>query len=173
MSESTDKAMQYLGAKPEKSARLTPADKAIWFADAKKVTARSKKVPVGKSADRITLVSAASVPELASGAPARLAVKLGATLEQILQITDISARTFHRRQAKKEPLTAAESDRVLRVARVAAEAERVFGSAEKANRWLQSDNRILGAVPLALLASDGGSRDVEQELIRIDFGDFA
>src|SRR5690606_8665213 len=98
----------------------------------------------------------------------RLAAKLSVTPEMVLQVSDISERTFHRRQAKQEPLTEAESDRVLRIARIAREAERVFGSGEKASRWLSTTSRILGAKPLDLLATDAGARDVEYELVRID-----
>lgn len=93
--------------------------------------------------------------------------------EKVLDVSDICARTFHRRQAKQKHLTEAESDRVLRIASVASEAERVFGDATKAGRWLSSVSIILGGKPLDLLATDAGARDVEYELIRIDQGDYA
>lgn len=70
-------------------------------------------------------------------------------------------------------MSEAESDRVLRIARVASEAERVFGDAAKAGRWLSSVCTILGAKPLDLLATDAGACDVEYELMRIDQGNFA
>jgi putative toxin-antitoxin system antitoxin component (TIGR02293 family) len=72
-----------------------------------------------------------------------------------------------------QPLSEAESDRALRVARIADEAERVFGDSDKARRWLSAGSHILGAKPLDLLATDAGAREVEAELIRIDFGDFS
>ena len=63
---------------------------------------------------------------------------------------------------------------MLRVARVAQEAERVFDNPEKARAWLSKRSAILGGVtPLELLGTDAGARDVEAELTRIEWGDFA
>ncbi|RRU06573.1 MbcA/ParS/Xre antitoxin family protein [Stenotrophomonas sp. 278] len=70
-------------------------------------------------------------------------------------------------------MSKAESDSAQRIARVTSEAERVFGDATKAGRWLSSVSTILGAKPLDLLATDAGARDVEYELMRIDQGDLA
>lgn len=103
----------------------------------------------------------------------RLADKLDVADFVILDVSGISERTFHRRQQQGEPLTPEETDRILRIARVAGEAERVFGDAQKSRRWLARENALLGAAPLSLLATDAGSRDVEAELLRIDWGDFA
>jgi putative toxin-antitoxin system antitoxin component (TIGR02293 family) len=103
----------------------------------------------------------------------RLADRLSVSQETVLIVSDIKLRTFHRRQEKRQELTEAESDRIMRIARVAKEAERVFGNSEKSKRWLSTENRILGAKPLDLLATDAGSRDVENELVRINYGDFA
>lgn len=103
----------------------------------------------------------------------RLADKLDVSEMIILSVSGISERTFHRRQKQGEPLTTDEADRVLRIARVAGEAERVFGDSQKSRRWLARENALLGASPLSLLATDAGSRDVEAELMRIDWGDFA
>ena len=62
---------------------------------------------------------------------------------------------------------------MLRIARIAQEAERVFGSPEKSSRWLSTEHRLLGATPLDLLATDAGTQDVEEELGRIEHGIFA
>ncbi len=70
-------------------------------------------------------------------------------------------------------MSKAESDSAQRIACVTSEAERVFGDATKAGRWLSSVSTILGAKPLDLLATDAGARDVEYELMRIDQGDLA
>jgi putative toxin-antitoxin system antitoxin component (TIGR02293 family) len=60
----------------------------------------------------------------------------------------IPARTWRHRKAKKEPLSLEESDRVVRLARIQAMAEDVFGDVEKAARCLRE-----GGVnaPLALI----------------------
>ena len=115
----------------------------------------------------------ARAPQLPSRAIGRLAAKLLVSPETVLYVSDISERTVQRRQTQQQPLTEAESDRVLRIARVAREAERVFGNGEKASRWLSTVSRVLGAKPLDLLGTDAGARDVEYELVRIDHGDFA
>ena len=50
-------------------------------------------------------------------------------------------------------------------------AEEVFGNPEKAHRWLRKPNRALGGrVPVDLVASENGTRDVETILGRIEYG---
>ena len=82
-------------------------------------------------------------------------------------------RTLARRKAG-EPLTVEETDKALRLERIAVQAERVFGDAEKAHRWLRKAKRELkGETPLAYLASEAGARTVEEMLFRIEYGIFA
>ena len=82
-------------------------------------------------------------------------------------------RTLARRK-RQTRLTAEESDRLLRLARVTAEAMNVLGTPEKASRWLQKPNRALGnATPLSELDTDIGVRLVEQLLGRIEHGVFS
>ncbi|MGE0281336.1 MAG: antitoxin Xre/MbcA/ParS toxin-binding domain-containing protein [Rhizobiaceae bacterium] len=83
----------------------------------------------------------------------------------------VSRRTLARRKAANEPLSLAETDRTLRLERIAEHAERVFGSRDKARRWLRSEIIALdGARPIDLLQTESGARDVEQTLHRIDYG---
>jgi putative toxin-antitoxin system antitoxin component (TIGR02293 family) len=90
--------------------------------------------------------------------------------EEIFDLV-VPKRTLARRHAKKEPLTVEESDRALRLARIADLAARVFGDVEKAGRWLRKPKRALGGTtPLAFLASEIGARQVEEMLVRIDQG---
>ena len=90
-----------------------------------------------------------------------------------LYTTVLPSRTLARRKAKKEPLSVEETDKALRLARVAAEAERVFGTPEKSLRWLRKPNRVFsGLSPLGLLATETGSKAVEQLLGQIDHGMF-
>lgn len=66
------------------------------------------------------------------------------------------------------------SDRALRLLRIHDHTVRVFGSEEKANRWLCKPCRALdGAIPLDLLASETGGQIVKSELHAIDHGMFA
>jgi putative toxin-antitoxin system antitoxin component (TIGR02293 family) len=86
----------------------------------------------------------------------------------------VPRRTFARRLKRREPLTVEETDRAIRLARVAKLAERVFGDRGKAHRWLRKPKRTLSqATPLAYLASEAGARLVEDMLYRIDSGFFA
>jgi putative toxin-antitoxin system antitoxin component (TIGR02293 family) len=83
----------------------------------------------------------------------------------------VPKRTFARRVKRREPLTVEETDRALRLARVAELAERIFGDKEKAHRWLRKPNLALGrATPLTYLASEAGARMVEEMLWQIDSG---
>jgi putative toxin-antitoxin system antitoxin component (TIGR02293 family) len=86
----------------------------------------------------------------------------------------VPKRTLARRKAANEPLTVEETDKALRLERVAVQAERVFGAPEKAQRWLRKAKRELrGETPLAYLASEAGARVVEEMLFRIEHGMFA
>jgi putative toxin-antitoxin system antitoxin component (TIGR02293 family) len=86
----------------------------------------------------------------------------------------IPKRTLARRRAGKELLTVEETDKALRLKRIAVQAERVFGDPAKAYRWLRKPKRALdGATPVAFLASERGARSVEGMLIRIEHGMFA
>lgn len=59
----------------------------------------------------------------------------------------------------------------MRITRIRAIAEDVFGDAEKANRWLREGLGILGGqTPLEVAHTDSGARVVEQILARIDWG---
>ncbi len=83
----------------------------------------------------------------------------------------VPKRTLARRTAKREPLSVEETDKALRLERVATLAERVFGNLDKANRWMRKPKHQLGgATPLAYLSSEAGARTVEEMLHRIEHG---
>ena len=85
----------------------------------------------------------------------------------------ISRQALVDRNSRGLPLTADESDRLVRVARVNAIATEQFGNAEKAARWLRKPNRVLdGRVPLELLQTGEGARLVEETIMRIAHGIF-
>jgi putative toxin-antitoxin system antitoxin component (TIGR02293 family) len=63
---------------------------------------------------------------------------------------------------------------LARLARIHEYAEEVFGTAEKANKWLRTSNRSMkNHRPLDLLRTDYGGRIVETILGRIDHGIFS
>jgi putative toxin-antitoxin system antitoxin component (TIGR02293 family) len=96
--------------------------------------------------------------------------RYGIPVASLARVIGLPARTLARRKARRR-LSSAESDRLVRVARIASLAEDVLESCEKAGRWLQKSNRALGgAVPLELLRSDLGTEQVAMILVRIDHG---
>lgn len=83
----------------------------------------------------------------------------------------INLRTFKRRKKNAQPLEQDESDRLLRVVAIVAVAEEVFGSTEKAQQWLNRENRALdGETPLMMADTDRGARAVGALLSRIEHG---
>jgi putative toxin-antitoxin system antitoxin component (TIGR02293 family) len=85
----------------------------------------------------------------------------------------ISRQALVDRSSRGLPLTADESDRLVRVARVNAIATEQFGNAGKAARWLRKPNRVLDErVPLELLQTGEGARLVEETIMRIAHGIF-
>jgi putative toxin-antitoxin system antitoxin component (TIGR02293 family) len=86
----------------------------------------------------------------------------------------VPRRTLARRIAGQELLTVEETDKALRLERIAVQAERVFGDPAKAHRWLRGPkDRLRGETPLAYLASESSARVVEEMLHQIDHGMFA
>ncbi len=93
---------------------------------------------------------------------------------ELTVLLGISARTLARRKKTKTALSAEESDRLYRIARVAAFAEEILGARDKARRWLRKPNRALGdCVPMDLLDTEAGSQQVVDVLGRIDAGVFS
>ena len=90
--------------------------------------------------------------------------------EEMVNILHIPGRTLARRKRQKR-FDADESDRLLRMGRVAALAEETLGSRQKAARWLRGPNRALGGeAPFRLLDTDPGTRRIEDVLLRIAHG---
>ena len=109
------------------------------------------------------------------GLPARtvtaLARRLSLANAVLSRQLGIPQRTLTRRLSQQSRLTAAESDRTVRVARVYANAVEMIGDEEKAVEWLRTPNRALGGErPLDQLDTDLGSRAVEDILGRIAYG---
>jgi len=109
------------------------------------------------------------------GLPARsvsaLAEKLHLGNSVLSRKLGIPQRTLTRRLSQASPLTPAESDRTVRMARVYASAVQMIGDREKAIEWLNTPNRALGGQrPLDQLDTDMGARMVEDVLGRIAYG---
>ncbi len=102
-----------------------------------------------------------------------LAAQLDLPSVEIAVLLGIPARTFARRR-KTDQLTPQESDRLFRLARTVAQAIEVLGALAKARLWLLAPNRALGGeVPLQMLDTDIGARQVEEVLLRLSYGVFS
>lgn len=90
--------------------------------------------------------------------------------QQVSEVLHLPERTLARRK-REERLRPDESDRLVRLARVATQAEETLGSARRATTWLRRPNRALGGEPpLGLLDTDLGAREVEAVLGRLEHG---
>lgn len=106
---------------------------------------------------------------LATGAIERL-VQSGLTDDEIYALI-VPRRTLTHRRARHEPLSRDESDRAVRLARLAALAEQVFGDRPRAWHWLRASKRqFKGRSPLQMSGTEAGARLVEELLYRIDEG---
>lgn len=116
---------------------------------------------------------------IASGIPRRAAEslrqRLHITEQELASSLGVSAKTLQRAGARRPArLTPAQGDRLYRLARIVAMAEEVFEDTERAYRWLREPQRGLGGrVPLDLLTTEAGAREVEDLLGRIEYGVFS
>ena len=109
------------------------------------------------------------------GLPVKALLLLAERLEmrqaEISEKIGIPKRTLTRRLQKHSRLTAAESDRAVRLAQVYSTAAETLGDGQKAAAWLKTPNRALrGGRPLDQLDTDPGVREVEDVLGRIAYG---
>ncbi len=126
--------------------------------------------PTGK----ITFPPSKLVEVLRIGLPVRELNDLQATLdvpmEKLVPMLGISKATFHRRKLAGR-LDQAESDRVLRYARLMGRAMEVMETQDNARQWLTSPQFGLGgAIPLEYAKTEVGAREVEDLLGRIEYG---
>ena len=99
-----------------------------------------------------------------------LQASLDMPMDKLFPMLGISKATFHRRKAEGR-LDQAESDRVVRFARLMGKAIEVLESEEDARQWLSSAQFGLGgAVPLEYAETEVGAREVENLLGRIEHG---
>lgn len=91
-------------------------------------------------------------------------------MDKLLPRLGLSKATFHRRKAAGR-LDMAESDRVVRFARLLGLAAAVMESLETGRRWLASPQVGLGgATPLEFAETEVGAREVENLLGRLEHG---
>lgn len=85
-----------------------------------------------------------------------------------------SESTVRRRLASNGRFTTAESERIVRLSRVFAEAVQLFGNEEAALKWLNTSADYvpgqLPITPMALAVSDCGARLIESHIHRTAWG---
>ena len=101
---------------------------------------------------------------------AAIAKRYGIPLASLARVIGLPEPILARRK-KTRRLSANESTRLLRVARVATSAEDVLRARTKAGRWLQAPNVALGgAIPLDLLDTALGAEEVAAILGQMEHG---
>jgi len=99
-----------------------------------------------------------------------LQASLDVPMDKLFPMLGISKATLHRRKANGR-LDQAESDRVVRFAKLMGRAIEVMESEDNARQWLTSPQFGLGgAVPLEYAETEVGAREVEDLLGRIEYG---
>ncbi|MEI7461740.1 MAG: antitoxin Xre/MbcA/ParS toxin-binding domain-containing protein [Pirellula sp.] len=130
----------------------------------------------GKSSNgaAVELTPSKLVMALKAGLPIQelddLRSDLDLPMEKLVPMLGISRATLNRRRATGK-LGIAESDRVVRYARLLGKAASVMESVENGRRWLASPQVGLGgAIPLEFAETEVGAREVENLLGRIEYG---
>jgi putative toxin-antitoxin system antitoxin component (TIGR02293 family) len=99
-----------------------------------------------------------------------LARHTGFAPQRIFAAVNLSPRTMERRRKQKK-LSADESQKIARFARVVALGDAVFEDPQVTSRWLERENPALGGLaPLDLLDTEEGAREVESVLRRLEYG---
>jgi putative toxin-antitoxin system antitoxin component (TIGR02293 family) len=97
---------------------------------------------------------------------------LGLSEQAAAGFLHIPPRTLARRKGGR--LEPQESERLMRLVRLVAQATDVLGTTKKAMDWLDSPNGALqGVTPLSLLDTDIGTQAAEAVLARIEYGVFS
>jgi len=96
--------------------------------------------------------------------------RAGLTDEEIYALV-LPRRTLSHRLARRERLSVDESDRIVRILRITAFGEDVFGDPGRFWHWFRAPKRRFeGRSPLSLLTTAAGARVVEDLLGAIDEG---
>ena len=103
----------------------------------------------------------------------QVAATLGLSASTLAKKLGIARRTLVRKQGKGTPLSAENSEKVLRVARVYNLARALFSSNQAISQWLSKPDEALGRnAPIDLLDTDLGGREVEMLLQALIHGQF-
>lgn len=112
---------------------------------------------------------------ISQGVPVRSAEVLKDSIEVsdslLAELLGISEKTLSRARKANSSLDAVASDRLFRVARVAALARKALESDKAALSWLKRSQTGLGGhTPVSLLTTSAGAEEVERLLLRVEYG---
>ncbi|MBQ0050581.1 MAG: DUF2384 domain-containing protein [Treponema sp.] len=94
---------------------------------------------------------------------------LSTSEKDFAEISGISLRTYSRIKPD-EMLPAQAAEVAISLLRTMEKAEEIFGSQEKAAKWIKSENPVLGTTPFKAMASRFGAEEVMNILGRIEYG---
>jgi putative toxin-antitoxin system antitoxin component (TIGR02293 family) len=94
------------------------------------------------------------------------------TEQEMAECLGVSTKTLQRlAKQPKALLSPVQGDRLYRLARIVALAEQVFEDTGRAHAWLREPQRGLGyRIPLEVMRTEIGAREVENLLGRIEYG---
>ena len=92
------------------------------------------------------------------------------TLTEWSNYLHVSERTMQRYKKEKRKFDPLQSEKILHITLLYNTGTELFGSPEKFNRWLESDNLVLNCKPKELLDSMFGIELLRDELNRIEHG---
>ena len=125
-------------------------------------TALSKASP-GK---RIMIVRAGVSPALLVSASKHF----GMPCNLFAKLIGISPATAERSIREGRLLGQAETERLMRIAMIEQEAEKVFGAPDMVRDWLTKNNIAFGSTPLSMLDTETGAGEVRKVLSAIAYG---
>jgi len=102
-----------------------------------------------------------------------MADRLQISQEALAQRLGLVARTVLRRSQAGKPLSASDSEKLLRVARIWNAARGLFTTDQAIAEWLKTPSSALeGSAPLDLLDTDVGASEVEAYIRGLEYGNF-
>ncbi len=103
----------------------------------------------------------------------RFAETSGAARQQLADAIGVSLRTVQRRSETAGRLAAGPSARLVRLADLYSRAAEALGSDDLARQWMQTPREVFRErTPFELAANELGAREVEDLLLRIEYGVF-
>lgn len=116
-----------------------------------------------------------AVKVIRAGLPARafvgVADALHLTVDELAGKLGISPRTIRDQRRKLVRLSSENTEKLVRMARVQHQARKIFSTNDAVSGWLRTPAPALeGALPLDLLDTDLGAREVEAVLHGIAYG---